>query len=76
MVAASPAPEQVETCPSHQEMIEQLAAEVETGTLYAAIKRGSTRSRRVVRRQLRKSRRIQKQRMRDYLNDPGVQTAF
>ena len=48
-----------------------IALETRHENLYAAIKRGSTRSRRVVRRQLRKSRRIQKQRMRDYLIELG-----
>ena len=52
-----------------------IALETTHENLYAAIKKGSTRIRRVVRRQLRKSRRIQKRRMRDFLNDTGIQTA-
>ena len=40
--------------------------------LYAAIKKGSKRTRQAVRRHLRKSRRVKKQRMRDRLDDGGV----
>ena len=52
-----------------------IALETEHENLYAAIKKGSKRTKRAVRRQLRKSGRIQKQRMRDYLNDADIQTA-
>jgi len=41
----------------------------------AAKKKGAKRAKRVVRRQLRKFRRIQKQRMRDYLDNTGISTA-
>lgn len=40
--------------------------------LYAAIKKGSKRTRQAVRRHLRRSRRVKKQRMRDRLVDAGI----
>ena len=43
--------------------------------LYAAIKKGSKRTRQAVRRHLRKSRRVKKQRMRDRLDDAGIAAA-
>lgn len=44
--------------------------------LYAAIKKGSKRTRQAVRRHLRKSRRVKKQRMRDRLDDAGIAAAI
>lgn len=52
-----------------------IALETEHENLFAAIKKGAKRTQRAVRRQLRKSRRVLKQRMRDHLNDPGIRTA-
>lgn len=52
-----------------------IALETEHDNLYAAIKKGLKRTKRTVRRHLRKSQRIQKQRMRDHLNDIGIQAA-
>jgi ribosome-associated translation inhibitor RaiA len=43
--------------------------------LYAAIKKGSKRTRRAIGRHLRKSQRIRKQAMREQLTDTGIQTA-
>ncbi|MGB5333929.1 MAG: HPF/RaiA family ribosome-associated protein [Woeseiaceae bacterium] len=53
-----------------------IALETEHQNLYAAIKKGSKRTKRAVRRHLRKSRRVQKQRMRDNLKDPGIPTTI
>lgn len=52
-----------------------IALETKHDDLYAAIRIGSKRAKRAVRRQLRKSQRIQKLRMRDHLGDSGMQTA-
>lgn len=52
-----------------------IALETAHENLYAAIKKGSKRTRRAVRRHLRKSQRIQKQRMRDHLDDIGIPAA-
>ncbi|MGB5490668.1 MAG: HPF/RaiA family ribosome-associated protein [Woeseiaceae bacterium] len=52
-----------------------LAVETVHENLYAAIKKGSKRTKRTVRRQLRKSQRIDKQRMRDSLDYTGIATA-
>ncbi len=52
-----------------------IALETEHHNLYAAIKKGSKRVKQTVRRHLRKSQRIQKQRMRDCLNDTGISAA-
>ena len=52
-----------------------IALETTHDNLYAAIKRGSKRTKRTVHRHLRKSRRIQKRRMQDFLCDTGVPTA-
>lgn len=54
---------------------EVIALQTVHENLYAAIKKGSKRTRRAVRRHLRKSGRIRKQRMRDRLNDIGIPTA-
>lgn len=51
-----------------------IALETAHEDLYAAIRKGAKRTRRVVRRQLRKARRIRKQRMREHLNDTAIQT--
>ncbi len=52
-----------------------IALETKHEDLYAAIRIGSKRTKRAVRRQLRKSHRIQKLRMRDHLRDSGLPTA-
>ena len=52
-----------------------IALETKHDDLYAAIRIGAKRTKRVVRRQLRKSHRIQKLRMRDHLGDSGIPTA-
>lgn len=44
--------------------------------LYAAIRKGSKRTRQAVRRHLRKTRRVKKQRMRDRLVDAGIAGAI
>ena len=49
-----------------------IALETAHENLYAAIKKGIKRTKRAVRRHLRKSQRIQKQRMRDNLEDAGI----
>lgn len=49
-----------------------IALEAEHDNLYAAIKRGAKRTRRAVGRQIRKARRIRKQRVHDYLIDSGA----
>lgn len=49
-----------------------LALETKHEDLYAAIRIGSKRTKRAVRRQLRKSQRIQKLRMRDHLKDSEI----
>lgn len=52
-----------------------LAVETVHENLYAAIKKGSKRTRRTVRRHLRKSQRLHKQRMRDCVDHSGIATA-
>lgn len=52
-----------------------IALETAHDNLYAAIKRGSKRIKRAVRRHLRKSQRIQKHRMRDNLEDSSFPIA-
>jgi putative sigma-54 modulation protein len=52
-----------------------IALETEHHNLYAAIKSGSKRTKRAVRQHLRKSQRIQKQRMRDCLDDADISAA-
>ena len=52
-----------------------IALEAAHENLYAAIRQVSKRTKRAVRRHLRKSQRIRKQRMRDHLSDIGIQTA-
>jgi ribosome-associated translation inhibitor RaiA len=54
---------------------EVIALQTEHENLYAALKKGSKRARRTVRRHLQKSGRIHKQRMCDHLNDIGMRTA-
>lgn len=54
---------------------EVIALQTDHQNLYAAIKTGAKRIRRVVRRHLSKTRRIQKQRMRDHLGDDVMPTA-
>jgi ribosome-associated translation inhibitor RaiA len=53
-----------------------IALEAEHQDLYGAIKVGARRTKRAVRRHLQKSRRIDKQRMRDQLQDSGVPAAI
>lgn len=52
-----------------------IALETTHENLYAAIKKSSKRAKRTVRRHLSKSRRIQKRRMNDRLDDAGIPTA-
>lgn len=52
-----------------------IALETAHNNLYAAVKKGCKRTRRTVRRQLRKSQRILKKRMRDHLDDAGIPMA-
>lgn len=52
-----------------------IALETQHEHLYAAIKKGTKRTRQAVRRQLRKSRRVRKQRMREFLDDSGIAAA-
>ncbi len=54
---------------------QSIALEAKHENLYGAIKIGAGRTKRAVRRHLRKSRRIQKQHMRDYLVDMGMPRA-
>jgi ribosome-associated translation inhibitor RaiA len=49
-----------------------IALETEHENLYAAVKKGAKRTKQAVRRHLRKSQRIQKQRVRDHLDDTGI----
>lgn len=49
-----------------------IALETTHENLYAAVIKGSKRTRQAVRRNLRKSRRVKKQRMRDRLDDAGI----
>jgi hypothetical protein len=53
-----------------------IALETAHDNLYAAVKKGTRRTKRAVRRQLRKSHRIQKQRMRDHLHDIDIAAAI
>ena len=53
-----------------------IALETAHENLYAAVKKGSRRTKRAVHRHLRKSHRIQKQRMRDHLHDIDVAAAI
>jgi len=53
---------------------EVIALQTVHENMYAAIKMGTKRARRTVRRSMRKSRRVGKLRMRDLLNDTGIQT--
>jgi ribosomal subunit interface protein len=53
-----------------------IALQTEHENLYASIKRGSKRIRQAVRRHLRKSGRVKKQRMRDRLDDDGFAAAI
>lgn len=52
-----------------------IALETAHENLYAAVKNGCKRTRRTVRRQLRKAQRIQKQRMREHLDDTRASVA-
>jgi len=52
-----------------------VALETEHENLYAAVRKGVKRTKRAIQRHLRKSQRIQKQRMREYLDDTGVSAA-
>ena len=52
-----------------------IALETTHENLYAAIKKSAKRAKRTVRRHLSKSRRIQKRRMHDRLDDAGIPTA-
>ena len=51
-----------------------IALKSEHEDLYAAVKKGSKRARRTVRRHVRKSQRIQRKRLGEYLNDGSVPT--
>jgi len=53
-----------------------IALETAHENLYAAVKKGSKQTKRAVRRQLQKSRRIQKQHMRDHLHDIDIAAAI
>jgi ribosome-associated translation inhibitor RaiA len=52
-----------------------IALETAHENLYAAVRKGCKRTQRTVRRHLRKAQRIQKQRMRDHLDDAGIPVA-
>jgi len=53
-----------------------IALETAHENLYAAVKKGSKQTKRAVRRHLRKSHRIQKQRIRDHLHDTDIAAAI
>ena len=55
---------------------QEIALETVHENLYAAVKKGSKQTKRAVRRQLQKSRRIQKQRIRDHLHDIDIAAAI